>query len=271
MLGDADRDVLVLPGQDPLPRVDDGDLGAESGEHPGELEPDVPAADDDQPLGEGIGVLERRRVVHPGRVGAGDRRGGRHGAGVDDDRPRDDAHPVLPLRHLDGVRIDERGRPHDDHRVGGLLDEFAVPRVELPDERIAGLDGGGEPVGGRGILGPHGRLVDERLRRNAGDVDARAADHRLRLLDERDPGAAAPASPKSSCNYSTYWSATSVTSEGFAANVYLAILDACNNAGGPNVTVEAYSPTTGRTYAMSCSGTTVVTCRGGDNAVVKIS
>lgn len=86
-----------------------------------------------------------------------------------------------------------------------------------------------------------------------------------------NPGAAAPASPKSSCNYSTYWSATSVTSEGFAANVYLAILDACNNAGGPNVTVEAYSPTTGRTYAMSCSGTTVVTCRGGDNAVVKIS
>lgn len=37
---------------------------------------------------------------------------------------------------------------------------------------------------------------------------------------------------------------------------------------GGVVSVDAYSPVTGRTYTMTCSGNTVVTCTGGNDAVV---
>ncbi|MEX3504705.1 hypothetical protein [Corynebacterium sp. LK2510] len=72
------------------------------------------------------------------------------------------------------------------------------------------------------------------------------------------------------CPYSNYAPATSKTSGPFAANVYSAFRDACANTGGPNVNINVYSPVTGSTYSMSCSGTGTVYCRGGNNAVVSI-
>ena len=39
---------------------------------------------------------------------------------------------------------------------------------------------------------------------------------------------------------------------------------------GESRTVRAYSPVTGKSYTMSCSGGAVVTCTGGNNAVVHI-
>jgi hypothetical protein len=52
------------------------------------------------------------------------------------------------------------------------------------------------------------------------------------------------------------------TSCAFAVNVRAAY-----GAHGPG-TVMVYSPVTRRTYAMSCSGVSPVTCTGGDNASV---
>lgn len=70
--------------------------------------------------------------------------------------------------------------------------------------------------------------------------------------------------------YGHYAAASSNTSGPFAANVYSAFVDAYNSTGSPNVTVNVYSPVTGSTYTMSCSGGATVYCYGGDNARVKI-
>ncbi len=61
---------------------------------------------------------------------------------------------------------------------------------------------------------------------------------------------------------------SSVTSCEFAASVRSAYLSSGGN-GGPMI-IDAYSPVTGTTYTMSCSGGPVVTCTGGNNAVVYI-
>ena len=59
-------------------------------------------------------------------------------------------------------------------------------------------------------------------------------------------------------------SAGANTSCGFAE----AVASAYRESGGP--VVRAYSPTTHQTYAMSCSGTNPVVCRGGNDASVYI-
>lgn len=82
--------------------------------------------------------------------------------------------------------------------------------------------------------------------------------------------APAPAKEPAKYSYSRYAPNTSVTSDGFAANVYYAFLEAYATAGTPDVTVTAYSPATGSTYKMSCSGGATVYCSGGNNAQVKI-
>jgi hypothetical protein len=61
---------------------------------------------------------------------------------------------------------------------------------------------------------------------------------------------------------------SNVTSCEFASAVRSSYLSAGGD-GGSKV-VRAYSPVTGRSYTMSCSGGSVVTCTGGDNAVVYI-
>lgn len=61
---------------------------------------------------------------------------------------------------------------------------------------------------------------------------------------------------------------SSVTSCEFAESVWSAYLGA--GANGGSATVVAYSPVTGTSYTMSCAGGPVVTCTGGNNAVVYI-
>lgn len=61
---------------------------------------------------------------------------------------------------------------------------------------------------------------------------------------------------------------SSVTSCEFAGSVWGEYTAA--GGTGQAMTVRAYSPVTGTTYTMSCSGGAVVTCTGGNNAVVHI-
>ena len=51
-----------------------------------------------------------------------------------------------------------------------------------------------------------------------------------------------------------------------------AVRDAYVNSArlGEAATIDAYSPVTGRSYEMRCTGGEVITCRGGNNAVVYI-
>ena len=70
--------------------------------------------------------------------------------------------------------------------------------------------------------------------------------------------------------YSHYAPATDVTTDGFAANVFDAFQQAYGRTGTADMTVNAYSPTTGITYRMTCSGGETVYCTGGKNARVKI-
>lgn len=80
------------------------------------------------------------------------------------------------------------------------------------------------------------------------------------------------AAPEPRRNYTTARPGSSVTSQAFAGAVGSAFFSAYAASQSPNITVDAYSPVTGRWYTMSCreSGSTV-TCTGGDNAVVIIS
>lgn len=68
--------------------------------------------------------------------------------------------------------------------------------------------------------------------------------------------------------YSAVAVGTSATSCEFAQMVWLEYTDA--GGRGQSMTVTAYSPVTGQRYSMSCSGGPVVTCSGGNNAVVHI-
>lgn len=79
-----------------------------------------------------------------------------------------------------------------------------------------------------------------------------------------------PAPAPARYSYGNYSAASSRTSGPFAANVYSAFVDAYNSTGSPNVTVDVYSPVTGNTYTMSCSGGSTVYCTGGNNARVRI-
>lgn len=60
---------------------------------------------------------------------------------------------------------------------------------------------------------------------------------------------------------------TSVTSCEFANAVRDAYVGSSVSGSG---SISAYSPVTGQSYTMNCSGGEVVTCRGGNNAVVHI-
>jgi hypothetical protein len=87
------------------------------------------------------------------------------------------------------------------------------------------------------------------------------------------PRGPTPADPRPETvpSYSTQCSSgvsvgSSKTSCAFAEvvqNTYLA-----HSRGGGTVVIYPFSPVTGRTYEMTCTGQAVVTCTGGDNAVV---
>lgn len=96
-----------------------------------------------------------------------------------------------------------------------------------------------------------------------------------RTLPGSGEKASAPAAPvaeptRKSHTYSSYAPDTGVTSASFAANVFEAFQEAYGRTGSTDVTVSAYSPATGKTYSMSCSGGNTVHCTGGNNARVKI-
>ena len=81
--GDGTGDVSVFAGKEPVGAVEKRHLGAETGEHAGELQTDEAGPDHDQPPGEWIDVLQRCRVVDVGSFDSGQVRAGGHGAGVD--------------------------------------------------------------------------------------------------------------------------------------------------------------------------------------------
>lgn len=70
--------------------------------------------------------------------------------------------------------------------------------------------------------------------------------------------------------YSNYAPDTDVTTAGFATNVYEAFQESYGRTGTADMTVSVYSPATGITYRMTCSGGETVYCTGGKNARVKI-
>ncbi len=79
------------------------------------------------------------------------------------------------------------------------------------------------------------------------------------------PAAAAPAAPSGGTDCGSGVHAGPATSCPFAFNVQ----QAYNQAPGVDATVEVYSPTTGQTYAMTCSPAgNGVTCSGANNASV---
>ena len=90
--------------------------------------------------------------------------------------------------------------------------------------------------------------------------------------DPPAPGAPPPASRE--CvdtgpgSYSAAAAGNSVTSCEFARVVWIEYMNT-GSRGGP-ATLTAFSPVTGVTYTMNCSGGAVVTCRGGNDAVVHI-
>ena len=72
-------------------------------------------------------------------------------------------------------------------------------------------------------------------------------------------------------DYTSYYAATNKTSNSFAGNVYTAFMNNWIAGGGTGATLSVYSPVTGGTYTMYCSGSSSsVTCSGGDNARVVI-
>lgn len=86
------------------------------------------------------------------------------------------------------------------------------------------------------------------------------------------PVAAAPAAVPAGQSYSYAYAGSGNTSEAFADSVGAAFFSAYASSGTPNVTVNAYSPVTGKTYTMTCRDSgSYVTCTGGNNAVVYIS
>ncbi len=89
-------------------------------------------------------------------------------------------------------------------------------------------------------------------------------------VQQQAPAPAQAPAPEANRAYSNYRADTSVTSSSFAANVYSVFTDAYASSGNPNQTISVYSPVTGQTYTMRCSGSSYVTCRGGNNAVVSI-
>ncbi len=99
------------------------------------------------------------------------------------------------------------------------------------------------------------------------------------MTKTKDAPAPAPAQAASSgssnghswSDFTSYYPATSKTSSGFASNVYTAFMNNWVAGGGTGATLSVYSPATGGTYTMYCSGSSSrVSCSGGDNARVVI-
>ncbi|MFC8043907.1 protein kinase [Nocardia sp. NPDC057353] len=81
----------------------------------------------------------------------------------------------------------------------------------------------------------------------------------------------AGASPCDQGSASTPYSRTATGSGATSCGFAEAVQEAYSASGGASQSVEAVSPVTGRSYTMTCTPNgTVVTCTGGDNAVVYV-
>ncbi len=178
---------LVLDRDEPGERLDDGDLGAEAGPHAGELAADDAAAEHDHRRGHAVEAQGVLGGEHPLAVdleagqGLGVGAGGEHdvaarvGRVADGDGARS-GEPALALDHGDAARLDQPGEaleePGDDPVLVGV-DAGHVDAVE-----------GGVDAELRGLAGRVGDLggVQQRLGRDAADVEAGAAE--IALLDQ---------------------------------------------------------------------------------------
>ncbi|MFC9355174.1 hypothetical protein ACFTZB_01125 [Rhodococcus sp. NPDC057014] len=123
-------------------------------------------------------------------------------------------------------------------------------------------------------IGP--RLVEEadRAERSAGSTESAPTTLRVTLNPGVDPVEALPSSARpcpplfAAAEFTSSAVGTAVTSCGFAEEVRRQYLNQPQR--GRPVTIEADSPVTGQRYPMGCGGVRVVTCSGGNNAVVYV-
>jgi hypothetical protein len=132
-------DVGVKGGDEGLAGLEQGHLGAESGEHLGELQPDEPAAYDDELRRQGVDVLDRGGVMDSRAIGSGNRKVGWVRSGVDDDRLRSHGDLIVSRDHLDSVRPSEAGYPVEEEHFA--LQHGMVGAVQCGDEGVSVGDG----------------------------------------------------------------------------------------------------------------------------------
>lgn len=119
-----------------------------------------------------------------------------------------------------------------------------------------------------GIFGPQTEAVVREFQRRAGLRITGVADYQtLAKLDELTVQGGGGTNGDKYCGGDIY--AGPNTSCEFARNVYDEYFRC---GGGDSTEVEAYSPVTGKTYIMACvRNGHDVTCRGGNDAVVRFS
>ena len=184
-------DLVVAEVEHAVPLFDDGDLGAERGEHRRVLDADDAGADHDERCGDGIEREDRRRSRRPSRPSKATRVGPRRaGAGGDDDPFGADLAVLAAAggsATAHGVRVDEarrtrRGAPPGCGRAG--LRTTSISRLMtcwVRAERSCDGDVVLDPVALPVQLAlrqagevEHG--LPQRLRRNRAGIDAYAAD-----------------------------------------------------------------------------------------------
>ena len=192
-LGDHRREIAIGARQQAVGHLDNGHLRSQRGVHRPKLEPDVPAADDQQTIRH-VRQLERgRRIEHLRAVDRHVRHRRRARSGRDDDVVGLDL--LLASRGFDAqrLRIHERRAPLDvghltrfreqSEPAGLLLDDVIFPRAKLVDVDRRLAERHAEHVGVLGFVEHPGR-VQQRLRRDASAERADAAGIRIGV-DER--------------------------------------------------------------------------------------
>jgi hypothetical protein len=186
------HEVLVAAGDERVHQLDDRDLGPQRVVHRGHLEPDDPAADDQQPARD-VGELERAGGVHEPRIVVREaRQAGRARPGGDDRVPEPHGRPSVLAGHGEDVGGRELGDAVHDldlallgqaHEAAGeLADDGLLPAAQRVDVDLRLAEGDAVR---RGLLRlrEHLRHVEQRLGGDAAHVEAHAAE-RLVALDE---------------------------------------------------------------------------------------
>ena len=184
---DRGRDVGILARGELRPVLDDGHLGPEMPEGLGHLHADVAAADHQQVLGQHVELQRLDMRERRGLPQARDRRDGGARAEV-----QVDALPGEPARAALGRDLDDPGfdePPPAEHELEPARGERLGVDLDHAGHDLRGARGHAAHVDGR-CLGQHdpelacapGQVrdlgaADQRLGRDAGDVDAGAADH----------------------------------------------------------------------------------------------